>query len=339
MKKMENSQQPESSENLILLILQNRKPLMIIGLVTAVLSAIVSFMIQEKYKSTVVLFATQQHSFGEQMLEEQKKEDVLAYGEEEDAERLMQVINSDQIKTKVIDRFDLWTVYEIPKSDPGANTLIGKEYNKNVSASLTKFGGIEIEVYDADPKRAMKMANAIAEYTDSVSNRMRSDRARDAFNYAEATLRFQESELKSMEDSMTALRKFGVYDYKDQIEALMKDYSSSISKGHPDRAKEIKAEMDRLSKYGTAFNKLDLDIEAAHEKLDILRKRHELMKIDIESDLPAKFILDSAAEADKKSYPIRWLIVAVSTVSALIFGVFVILVMNYWRSIKAQGKI
>jgi uncharacterized protein involved in exopolysaccharide biosynthesis len=73
--------------------------------------------------------------------------------------------------------------------------------------------------------------------------------------------------------------------------------------------------------------------------LDILRKRHELMKIDIESDLPAKFILDSAAEADKKSYPIRWLIVAVSTVSALIFGVFVILVMNYWRSIKAQGKI
>jgi uncharacterized protein involved in exopolysaccharide biosynthesis len=138
---------------------------------------------------------------------------------------------------------------------------------------------------------------------------------------------------------MSSLRKVGVYDYKDQIEALMKDYSASISKGHPDRAKEIKAEMDRLSRYGTAFNKLDLDIEAAHEKLDILRKRHELMKIDIESDLPSKFILDSAAEADKKSYPIRWLIVAVSTISALIFGVFVILVLNYWRSIKAQGKI
>jgi uncharacterized protein YqhQ len=49
--------------------------------------------------------------------------------------------------------------------------------------------------------------------------------------------------------------------------------------------------------------------------------------------------LDSAAEADKKSYPIRWLIVAVSTVSSLIFGVFVILVMNYWRSIKTAGKL
>lgn len=336
---MENLNSAASSENLVVIVLKNRKKLMIIGLAAAVVSAVVSFFIPERYKSTVVLFATQQHSFGEQLMEEQKKEDVLAYGEEEDAERLMQIINSDQIKSKVIQRFDLWTVYEIPKTESGANTLIGKKYNDNVSASLTKFGGIEIEVLDESPKRAMEMANAIAEYTDSVSNRMRSERARDAFNYAEATLRFQESELKSMEDSMNVLRRQGVYDYKDQIEALMKDYSASISKGHPDRAKEIKMEMDRISKFGTIFNKLELDIEAAHEKLDILKKRHELMKIDIDSDLPSKFILDNASEADKKSYPIRWLIVVVSTLSALIFGVFVILFLGYWKDLRSSGTV
>jgi capsular polysaccharide biosynthesis protein len=186
---MENLNSPASSENLVVIVLKNRKRLMIIGLAAAIVSAIVSFFIPERYKSTVVLFATQQHSFGEQLMEEQKKEDVLAYGEEEDAERLMQIINSDQIKSKVIQRFDLWTVYEIPKSEAGANTLIGKKYNDNVSASLTKFGGIEIEVLDESPKRAMEMANAIAEYTDSVSNRMRSERARDAFNYAEARIK------------------------------------------------------------------------------------------------------------------------------------------------------
>ena len=163
---MENLNSPASSENLVVIVLKNRKRLMIIGLAAAIVSAIVSFFIPERYKSTVVLFATQQHSFGEQLMEEQKKEDVLAYGEEEDAERLMQIINSDQIKSKVIQRFDLWTVYEIPKSEAGANTLIGKKYNDNVSASLTKFGGIEIEVLDESPKRAMEMANAIAEYTD-----------------------------------------------------------------------------------------------------------------------------------------------------------------------------
>jgi uncharacterized protein involved in exopolysaccharide biosynthesis len=142
-----------------------------------------------------------------------------------------------------------------------------------------------------------------------------------------------------MEDSMNVLRRQGVYDYKDQIEALMKDYSSSISKGHPDIAKEIKVEMDRISKYGTIFNKLELDIEAAHEKLDILKKRHELMKIDIDSDLPSKFILDNASEADKKSYPIRWLIVVVSTLSALIFGVFVILFSGYWKDLRSSGTV
>jgi capsular polysaccharide biosynthesis protein len=336
---MESNTTSEQSANILVVILKNRKKLIVIGLVAALLSAVVSLMIKEKYKSVVVMFATQQHSFGEQMLEDLKKEDVLAYGEEEDAERLMQIINSEQIKSKIIDQFDLWTVYEIAKTDPGAYTLIGKEYNSNVSASLTKFGGIEVEVMDESPKRAMEMANAIATYTDTVSNRMRSERARDAFSYADATLKEQEYRLRLMEDSINVLRRMGIYDYKDQIEALMKDYSASISKGHPDRAKEIKAEMDKISKYGTVFNKLELDIEAAHEKLDILKKRHELMKIDIDTELPAKFIVDSAAEADKKAYPIRWLIVVMSTFAAVVFGVFVILFMDYWNSLKRAGQV
>ena len=336
---MQSTSTETNTTNILVVILKNRKKLFLIGLVAALISSVVSFLIKEKYKSVVVMFATQQHSFGEQMLEDLKKEDVLAYGEEEDAERLMQIINSDQIKSKIIDRFDLWTVYNIAKTDPGAHTLIGKEYNNNVSASLTKFGGIEVEVLDESPKRAMEMANAIAAYTDTVSNKMRSERARDAFAYADATLKEQEYRLRLMEDSINVLRNMGIYDYKDQIEALMKDYSSSISKGHPDRAKEIKAEMDRISKYGTGFNKLELDIEAAHEKLDILKKRHELMKIDIDTELPAKFIVDSAAEADKKSYPIRWLIVVMSTFVYLIFCLFVILFLDYWNSLKSEGQV
>jgi capsule polysaccharide export protein KpsE/RkpR len=336
---MQSNSTEANATNMLVVILKNRRKLILIGIAAALLSAIASLLIKEKYKSVVVMFATQQHSFGEQMLEDLKKEDVLAYGEEEDAERLMQIINSEQIKSKIIEKFDLWSVYDIAKTDPGAYALIGKEYNSNVSASLTKFGGIEVEVMDVDPKRAMEMANAIALYTDTVSNRMRSDRARDAFAYADLTLKDQEYQLRLMEDSINVLRGMGIYDYKDQIEALMKDYSSAISKGHPDRAQEIKSEMDRISKYGTVFNKLELDIEAAHEKLNILKKRHELMKIDIDTELPSKFVVDSAVEADKKSYPIRWLIVVMSTFASVLFGLFVILFLDYWSSLKSSGQV
>jgi uncharacterized protein involved in exopolysaccharide biosynthesis len=327
------------SSNILVVILKHRRFLIITAVFTAVLSGVVSFLIPEKFKSTVVVFATQQHSFGEQLLEEQKKEDVLAYGEEEDAERLMQILNSEQIKSKVIEQFNLWEVYEISPTEAGANALIAKEYNDNVTASLTKFGGIEIEVLDHQPKRAKEMADAIAIYADSVSNRMRSERAADALAYAERTLAEQEKSLRVMEDSINHLRKLGVYDYKDQIEALMKDYSSALGKGNDDRAQLIKREMDHLSRYGTTFNKLDADIESTNEKLAILRKRHELMRVDVQSNLPAKFVLDSATEADKKSYPIRWLIVVVSTFSVILFSVFALLFNNYWKEVKKTGAI
>ena len=66
---------------------------------------------------------------------------------------------------------------------------------------------------------------------------------------------------------------------------------------------------------------------------------HELMKIDIDTELPAKFIVDSAAEADKKSYPIRWLIVVMSTFASVVFGLFVILFLDYWNTLKSAGQV
>ena len=59
--------------------------------------------------------------------------------------------------------------------------------------------------------------------------------------------------------------------------------------------------------------------------LDAERKLDEL-KIDAESYIPQKFVVDEAPVNFKKAYPIRWLIVAVSTISAFIFGVVILLV-------------
>lgn len=338
---MSQDPQPLSldSANLLVLLFKWRKPLAVIVVVAAVVSAAVSLLITPKYKSTVVLFATSQNSFGEQLLEDVKKEDVLAYGEEEDAERLMQVINSDQIRIKIIQKYDLWTVYNILKTDPGANTLITKEYNENVAAKLTKFGSIEISVLDAEPERAKNMANDVAAYTDSVSNAIRRERAIDAFSYAEASVISLEKEIDIMEDSMQVLQQMGVYNYSDQIAALVEQYGTAIAEGHPDRAKTIKDQLDFLSQYGTLFNKLESQIEGSYEKLNVLRKRFDLMKIDVETNLPSKFVVDYAAAADKKAYPIRWLIVAMSTASAFVFGVIFLLIWDNIKRLKSEGRI
>jgi uncharacterized protein involved in exopolysaccharide biosynthesis len=328
-----------NSTNLLVLLIRWRKPIIIVCFAAAVVSAGMSLVMKERYKSTVTMFATQQHSFGEQLLEDVKKEDVLAYGEEEDAERLMQILNSDAIRNKIIEDFDLWTVYDIPRDSKGARSKIGREYNENVTARITRFGSIEVAVLDEKPDRARDMANSVAAYADSVSNAIRNERARDAFQYAESSLRTLEAELKVLEDSMSVLQQLGVYNYEDQVAALTEQYGTAIATGHPDRAQKIKENLEFLSKYGTLHHKLESEIEGAYEKLAVLRKRYDLIKIDIESNLPAKFIVDAATAADKKSFPIRWLIVVMSTASAFVFTVIFLLIADTLRKLRSEGKI
>ncbi|MDZ4752426.1 MAG: Wzz/FepE/Etk N-terminal domain-containing protein [Flavobacteriales bacterium] len=327
------------SSNLLVLLYKWRKPLIIISVAAAIVSAAVSLMIREKYKSTTILFAVQQHSFGDQLLEETKLEDFLAYGEEEDAERLLQMLNSDRIRDKIIERNDLWSVYDIKRDGKGAKTLMAREYNDNVSAKLTKFGSIEVAVLDYEPDRAAKMANEIAAYSDTLTNQMRKERALQALHYAQQSLFRLEEEITLLEDSMKVLRQMGVYDYEEQITALSEQYGTSIAEGHPDRAQLIKDQMDFLSQYGTLYNKLELNIFAGHDQKEILKKRCDNIGIDVVADLDSKYTSDSAVPADKKSYPIRWLIVAMSTASAFIFGFIILLITDSLKRLRLEGKI
>lgn len=327
------------SSNLLVLLYRWRKPILIVCACAAVISAAVSLVIEEKYKSTVVLFATPQNSFGEQLLEDVKKEDVLAYGEEEDAERLLQIINSDKIRNRVIEKFNLWEVYDIVKGEKGSNSKMGKEYNSNVTSRLTRFGSIEISVLDKDPERSSDMANDIAQLTDTVSNQLRNERALEAFHYAENSYKNLQAEIQLLEDSMDALRRLGVYDYITQIEGLNEQYATAIADGKVANAQKLKAQMDTLSQYGNVYTKLETMIESTYEREAVLKKRYELMKIDVESKLPSKFVVDNATAADKKSYPIRWLIVVMSVASAFVFTVIFLLIWDSFSRLRKEGRI
>ncbi|MEY3398391.1 MAG: hypothetical protein RL220_985 [Bacteroidota bacterium] len=327
------------SSNLLVLLLKWRKPLLIICAAAAVISAAVSLIIREKYKSTTIMYAVQQHSFGDQLLEENKLEDFLAYGEEEDAERLLQLLNSDQIRDRIIEKYDLWTVYDIPRDQKGAKTLMGKEYNDNVTSKLTKFGSIEVSVLDYEAERAANMANDIALYVDTLSNQMRRERAQQALQFAQSSLNKLEEEIRLLEDSMRIIREMGIYDYEEQIIAFSEQFGTAIAEGHPERANTIKEQMDFLSKYGTLYNKLELNIFAAHDQREILKKRCDNISIDVLSDLDAKYTQDKAVPADKKAYPIRWLIVVMSTAAAFVFGFITLLITNSIRDLSKQGKI
>lgn len=314
-----------NSSHLLRFIFDRRRTFILIGAAAAVLSSVAALLMEEQFKSTVIMFATPQHSIGEQFYEEVKRNDLLEYGETEDAERLLQILNSDRIRSRIIEKYDLWSHYDIDRSEAGAQAMLGNEYNSNVDARLTRYGSIEVSVLDREPQRAADMANDIAFLADSVANRLRNDRAGDALGYARSSLEQVQQEITSMEDDLGKLYELGVYDFATQIEGLNEQYATAIAKGANANAEKIRRQMAEISQYANEFNKLSNLIEAAYEREAILKKRFELMKLDAETQMPSAFVVDYAAPADKKAKPIRWLIVVMSVASTLVFALLILL--------------
>ena len=167
------------SANLIVFLYKWRKPLLIIGLLAAITSSVIALMIPDKYKSTVIMFPTQTSSVSKSLLSDNAgaKHDILQYGEEEEAEQLLQVLYSDDIRSHITRKYNLMKHYGIDSTDKYKNTLLNAEYESNVTYKRTEFMSVQIDVLDEDPQMAANIANDIASLLDSVKTHMMRDRA------------------------------------------------------------------------------------------------------------------------------------------------------------------
>jgi hypothetical protein len=90
----------------------------------------------------------------------------------------------------------------------------------------------------------------------------------------------------------------------------------------------IKKRLDFLGMYGGIYMSLKNALEFKTHQLTLLQAKFKEAKVDAEEDLPQKFIVNNAYKAERKSYPVQWLIILVTTFSAFFFTVIVIIMME-----------
>lgn len=337
----ENSAQNTfNSVNLVSLIFNWRKQLMIVGGAAAVIAIIASFLITPKFKSEVIMFPTQTSSISKALLNENNtgKEDILKFGEEEEAEQMLQILNSDYIRARICNKYKLMKHYDIDAKDKFRNTLLYKEYEENISFERTEFMSVKVSVMDKDPQMAADITNDIAALVDSVKNDMQHERARQGLKIVELALFAQRDYIKSIEDSLNKLRKLGINDYETQSQAFNEQYALAISKNNTAGIKSLEQKLDILSTYGGSYVSLREKLQHEINQLSIVKSKYEQARIDAEQSLTSKFIVNRAFKAEKKSYPIRWLIVTVSTVSSLILALLAILLIENIKDVKLSKK-
>ncbi|HRF79767.1 MAG TPA: Wzz/FepE/Etk N-terminal domain-containing protein [Flavobacteriales bacterium] len=326
--------------DLVLYLWARRK--LIIGILSGGLAAgvIAAFWITPLYKSEVIMFPAVTNSVSKALLNEQStgRDDILALGDEEDSEQLIQMLYSEKIRDRVTQRFNLMEVYEIESTSKHRNSELFEAYAEHIKYERTRFSSVRVEVLDPDPQRASDIANYIADQVDSVWTEMARERATKGFAVVERKVRELEDNIREMADSMRVLRELGVHDYHTQTERYNEYMGAAIVKGDQRAIKEFEERFKVLAQYGGPYVTLQDRLFNETKRMSVLRMKMEQAQADMDSDLPHKFVVNRAQPSDKKHSPVRWLVVAISMASALLLAILVLVIQaNIGKIRNAHG--
>lgn len=347
------------STSLLVFMIRWRKPLLLVIILTSLASYIFSgpYFIEPKYRSTVIFFPSANNSVSKAILDVNgsDKQDILAFGEEEQAEQMLQILNSDEIRNAIVERYQLMNHYRIDTSKPYPLTRLNEKYKDNITFSRTQYMSVSIDVLDADAEVAASIANDIAALLDSMKTKIQRSRAEAALRIVEQAYEEKKAGMMQKEDSLKHLRQQGIMDYRNQSIIWNEEYAKSYAsfsndvaalgvyeqykstadsviintkariKGAESRMKNLSSKLNLLAELGGASINLNEELTLEREELSKLKEQLEKLRIDVNQNISHKFIVNHAVRAEKTCYPQRWLIVVIAVSIAVATCVVVVL--------------
>jgi uncharacterized protein involved in exopolysaccharide biosynthesis len=203
---------------------------------------------------------------------------ISPYSEESETEQMFQIFQASYIRDYVIDKFKLDEHYNISKDYKYYTTALMDEYKENVKISKTPGEALRIEVFDKDPLLAKQMVEAILYAYDQKIRNLH--------------------EIKFGE--VVALWSRALARKKDDIDSLSRQLA-------------ILAKEDGLIEFEGGLLKLTIEsIENEAINLREISKEYDIAYSNYDRKFTYSNIIESPYVADKKSYPVRWLIVVLT---------------------------
>ncbi|MBX7164230.1 MAG: hypothetical protein K1X49_11075, partial [Saprospiraceae bacterium] len=196
-----------------------------------------------------------------------------------------------------------------------------KTLDGNTSISRTRFNSIEISVLDKDPQMAADIANSFAVFLDSIKYEMVQSRALSLLGSLESQARKQQMLIDTLKKSMDFFSNNGV------MSQFQRGYLiEAFAQSSPTERAQLKKLVDSNILYGEEFDKVERIYEKEIDNLIQINKFVVQTRADVDTYLTQKFIMDKAVPAQKKSFPIRWLVVVVGLSFAALLAILLIFI-------------
>ncbi|MGB0887469.1 MAG: Wzz/FepE/Etk N-terminal domain-containing protein [Vicingaceae bacterium] len=296
------------NSNLFNVITKNIKLLGIVGIAAAILSVIFSssMFIAPKFKSTAIVYPS---NLGE-------------YSEESPIEQMLQWFDSKKVKDAVIKDNDLYSHYEIDEEDKLSSFYILEEYNENISVTETKYESAEITVLDTDPEKAYIIAQSIIDNFSKEIRKVHKQRAEEEFTAIDKEFNRVKEQLYSVSENLKKLRvEYHIINYGSQSDHVSKGFLKTFEGANSSsvNTQEILKLKKNIEEKGGEFIMSEKRFYHLISSYNYWENEYLKSKRSIERKMTYTNIVNSPQIPVKKVYPVRWIIVLLSTFGALAF--------------------
>jgi hypothetical protein len=312
------------SADIFKMLARYSKPLIIVGIVSLVASAIFSgpAFIKPKYKSFAILYPT----------------NLIAYSQESATEQLVQLLQSADIRDQLISTFNLSQHYEIDTvHNPFHRSDVVKLFEQNVSVNKTEYESAEITIYDTDPVVAAAMVDSMIHFMNLKARALQRSKTTELVIVAKRRMLMKKAEMDSVENLVREYRvKYGLLDYKSQAREYSKALAKATTKGSSKGISEAKQLLNILAEKGGDFNTWNELLWKIRGGYSDLKTDYENLYKDATKELTYENMVTHPSPSDKKAYPIRWLIVLVA-VAASVFLSFLVMLFMEVKQVKVES--
>jgi hypothetical protein len=229
--------------------------------------------------------------------------------EESNTEQLLQHFNSEEVKNAVAKKFDLYAHYGVDTAAKGHEALFDFYYKENVSISPTLYESINIEVKDEDPKMAKNIVQALIDETNALIMSLKKERLMEYYKNMQMAISDQSGKVDSLTKSIVDIQqKYNILDIGYQSRYISKGMVSNQSLND-----EAKLTAEGIKTKTSVLRGLNLLLDGQLTTMNYFRDAKDKYITDYKSELSFTNVVSRPTLPDKKCFPIRWLIVSIST--------------------------
>ncbi|MBM3438959.1 MAG: hypothetical protein FJX91_07490 [Bacteroidetes bacterium] len=313
-----------------------RKVLMVACGIAAVTAIVVTmpFITKPKYQATHIFYPTKNNSISDALLTDarQRQKDPLEFGEEEEAEKAMQILLSGDLMGRLVRNFNLYKHYNInTTTEQYPKTAMDYKLKENISVTRTRYLSVKIEVLDEDPQMAADLANGMALLYDSIKTEVQNQIAVPALQIVERALQSKRDKIQGIKDNMRKLGEEGITNYEEQSRALAEEIYKAQSSGRVGEMKKLLEEQKTLVKSGGDFVALNELIKLEEEKESDLIAQYERRVVDVNEKLSHKMTIEAASKPEIKFWPKRGFVTILSVLATFMATSLILVFFELYR--------